>query len=146
SAARRAALRASHPSGFCPRSMRRAGSCPRCPPNFFKKIDILNSDADLITHRADQPDFFSDKLARLFANAVDRPQKSLFRFDRKNREEAVIALLSGFGLTQFLIAGVGPDVLKKDRLATVRHSACKSLASVKDPGVKCFLVSAEGSH
>src|SRR6266508_3643773 len=46
--------------------------------------------ADLIAHGTNQPDFFGNELARLFANAVDRSQKLFFRFDRKNREKTVV--------------------------------------------------------
>ena len=90
----------------------------------LEQIDVVDGDADLIAHRTNQPNFFGDELARLFANAVDRPQKSFFRFDRKNREETVIALLRRFGLTQLLIARIGLDVLEKDRLTGLRHPAC----------------------
>ena len=61
--------------------------------DLFKQIDVLDRDADLIAHRANQPDFFGDELSRLFAEAGDRPQKLFFRFDRKNREKTVIPLL-----------------------------------------------------
>ena len=47
-------------------------------PDFLKQIDVLDGDADLIAHRVNQPDFFGDELSRLFADAVDRPEKLFF--------------------------------------------------------------------
>ena len=81
--------------------------------------------------RDDQPDFFGDELSRLRAEAVDRPQKLIFGFDGKNREETVAGLLHRVAVAQLPISRVRSDILKDQVLTGVGDYACHSLPTTK---------------
>src|ERR1043166_6201342 len=94
----------------------------RPPLHLSKQVGLFHRHTEMLRHCGQQPDFVHRKLSRHFAVENHDAQDTGLSFYRKCREEMTLRNLHRFGLTDFGITWIGPDIFKDEGFTQLRNT------------------------